>query len=233
MANTEQSLTQVTARQQETAARAERVSRERNNWWPRWPDSTNNAGIARGAAGRAAQRIEGLMAERQAAIERIEGLGGQISDWIAISCNCPKMWPEWSRVSAHPKASCGKRWDMAGKEKDGTALKTIDGVREALAEWLVIPPGLDRAVRRFSESGFGAGWWMSPSPRSRAVEFLKGKELGRGAFIPQQIRWAHEPADGDPSAAWWPTLNGQPGGRPGRGSDSRARLRLIHPELSV
>ena len=78
-------------------------------------------------------------------------------------------------------------------------------VREALAEWLVIPPGLDRAVETILGERV-RGWLVDePSAACRAVEFLKGKELGRGAFLPQQLRWAPEQAALDSSASWWPS----------------------------
>ena len=57
---------------------------------------------------------------------------------------------------------------------------------------------------------------------SRAVEFLKGKQLGRGAFIPQQLRWSPD-TSADASAVWWPAISGQPG-VVGRATD------LIHAE---
>ena len=64
------------------------------------------------------------------------------------------------------------------------------------------------------------------------MEFPERQEQSQGAFIPQQIRWAHEPA-AESSAAWWPTLNGQPG-VVGRAVDLiRAQALLIHLELSV
>ena len=212
VANTEQSLTQVTARQQETAARAERVSREREQLVAQVAGLDEQRELLAAQREEAAQRIEGLMAERQAAIERIEGLGGQISgldrDIVRLSEDVAGVESRLGALQGVVREEMG--YGRQGEE-EGTALKTIDGVREALAEWLVIPPGLDRAVETILGERV-RGWLVDePVAASRAVEFLKGKELGRGAFIPQQIRWAHEPAAGDPSAAWWPTLNGQPG----------------------
>ena len=78
VANTEQSLTQLTARQQETAVRSERVSREREVLVQQVSALDEQQHLLIAQREEAGQRIQDLMAERQAAIERIEGLGAQI-----------------------------------------------------------------------------------------------------------------------------------------------------------
>jgi len=93
-------------------------------------------------------------------------------------------------------------------QDEGTALKSCEGVRDAIAEWLVIPPGMDRAV----EAVLGErvhGWFVDePSVAQRAISFLREKELGRGTFIPQQPRWERA---GSGSQAWWQALADQAG----------------------
>jgi chromosome segregation protein len=90
--------------------------------------------------------------------------------------------------------------------EEGTALRTCEGVREAIVEWLAVPQGLDRAI----EAVLGErvrGWLVDdPSVACRAVEFLRQKDLGRGAFIPRQPRWS-----ADRVRTWWPALAGEPG----------------------
>ena len=212
VANTEQSLTQVTARQQETAARAERVSREQEQLVAQVAGLDQQRDLLAAQREEASGRIQELMAERQAAIERIEGLGGQIT---GLDRDIVKFSEDVAGVESRLGALQGVVREEMGYgregEEEGTALKTCDGVREALAEWLVIPPGLDRAVETILGERV-RGWLVDePSAACRAVEFLKGKELGRGAFLPQQLRWAPEQAALDSSASWWPTLTGQPG----------------------
>ncbi len=212
VANTEQSLTQVTARQQETVARAERVSLEQEQVVTQMAGLDEQRELLAAQREEAGQRIQGLMAERQAAIERIEGLGGQITgldrDIVRFSEDVAGVESRLGALQGVVREEMG--YGREGEE-EGTALKTCEGVREALAEWLVIPPGLDRAVETILGERV-RGWLVdAPSAASRAVEFLKGKDLGRGAFIPQQIRWAADRAAGDSSASWWPALNGQPG----------------------
>ncbi|HPV82729.1 MAG TPA: hypothetical protein PK866_06370, partial [Nitrospira sp.] len=210
VANTEQNLAQVTARQQETTARAERVSREQEQMVAQVAGLDEQRELLAAQREEASQRIQGLMAERQAAIERIEGLGGQIT---GLDRYIVRLSEDVAAVESRLGALQGVVREEMGYgregEEEGTALKTCDGVREALAEWLVIPPGLDRAVETILGERV-RGWLVDqPSAASRAVEFLKGKELGRGAFIPQQIRWATEQTED--SSAWWPALSGQPG----------------------
>ncbi len=212
VANTEQSLAQITARQQETAARAERVTREQEQMVAQVAGLDEQRELLAAQREEASQRIQGLMAERQAAIEHIEGLGGQIT---GLDRDIVRFSEEVAGVESRLGALQGVVREEMGYgregEEEGTALKTCDGVREALAEWLVIPPGLDRAVETILGERV-RGWLVDePSAASRAVEFLKGKDLGRGAFIPQQIRWAADQVAGDASASWWPALNGQPG----------------------
>jgi chromosome segregation protein len=53
------------------------------------------------------------------------------------------------------------------------------------------------------------GWFVdNPAAACEAIEFLKGKDLGRGTFIPQQPRWTLRDT---PARPWWPALEGRPG----------------------
>jgi chromosome segregation protein len=53
------------------------------------------------------------------------------------------------------------------------------------------------------------GWFVdNPATACEAIEFLKGKDLGRGTFIPQQPRWEFRDS---PSRQWWSAMEGQPG----------------------
>ncbi|HNN43952.1 MAG TPA: AAA family ATPase, partial [Nitrospira sp.] len=125
VANTEQSLTQVTARQQETAARAERVSREREQLVAQVAGLDEQRELLAAQREEAAQRIEGLMAERQAAIERIEGLGGQISgldrDIVRLSEDVAGVESRLGALQGVVREEMG--YGRQGEE-EGTALKT-------------------------------------------------------------------------------------------------------------
>ncbi|MBM4125749.1 MAG: chromosome segregation protein SMC [Nitrospira sp.] len=98
-------------------------------------------------------------------------------------------------------------YGRAGSD-EATALKSCGGVRDAIAEWLVIPPGLDRAVETFLGERVH-GWLVDePAVAQRAIGFLREKSLGRGTFIPQRVRW--EPT-GSQSSSWWEAIAGTPG----------------------
>ncbi|HVG02958.1 MAG TPA: hypothetical protein VM842_08705, partial [Nitrospira sp.] len=211
VANTEQSLTQLSDRQRDSAARSERVSREREALTQQVNglDAQRLALTARREE--TGQRIEGLMAERHGAIERIEGLGAQITgldrDIVRLSEEVAGVESRLGALQSVVREEMG--YGKEGEEKE-TSLKICEGVREALAEWLIIPSGLDRAVEAILGDRV-RGWLVNePMAACAAVEFLKGKELGRGAFIPLQLRWNSGPSS-DTSVAWWSLLDGQPG----------------------
>ena len=211
VANTEQSLTQLSDRLRDSAARSERVSREQETLTLQVAGLDEQRLALAAQREEAGQRIQGLMAKRQAAIERIEGLGAQIS---ALDRDVVRLSEEVAGVESRLGALQSVVREEMGYGKEGeeneTSLKTCEGVREALAEWLIIPPGLDRAVETILGERV-RGWFVNdPMAACAAVEFLKGKELGRGAFIPLKLRWTSDTSS-DASAAWWPLLAGQPG----------------------
>lgn len=95
--------------------------------------------------------------------------------------------------------------------EDATSLRAACGsVRQAVAEWLVVPPGLERAV----EASLGErvrAWLVESPPHAReAIAFLKQKKLGRGAFVPLRPRWAGLAGAGQ-APGWWSALKDKPG----------------------
>jgi chromosome segregation protein len=48
-------------------------------------------------------------------------------------------------------------------DEESTALKTCTGVRDAIAEWLVVPPGWDRAVEAILGERV-RGWFVAIPP---------------------------------------------------------------------
>jgi len=119
---------------------------------------------------------------------------------------------ELAAVDSRLQALQGLVREEMGYGRDGsdedTALKSCGGVRDALAEWLVIPPGLDRAVEAFLGERVH-GWLVDePAVAQRAIGFLQEKSLGRGTFIPQHVRWE---SAGSSDQAWWGAIAGSPG----------------------
>ncbi len=75
-------------------------------------------------------------------------------------------------------------------EEDSTSLRACEGIHDSIAEWLVVPPGLERAIEAVLGER-GRAWLVeNPSRGREAIEYLKQKELGRGSFIPLQPRWS-------------------------------------------
>jgi chromosome segregation protein len=95
-------------------------------------------------------------------------------------------------------------------EEPATSLRTAcPGVREALGEWLVVPPGLERAVEALLGERVRAWLVDEPAQARPAVEFLRSRALGRGTFVPARPRG---PAGVSPAAPpWWPALRGTAG----------------------
>jgi chromosome segregation protein len=103
-------------------------------------------------------------------------------------------------------------------EEDTTSLRAAcQGVQDSVAEWLVVPPGLERAVEAILGERVRAWLVDTPMQARRAVEFLNQKGLGRGAFVPLHPRYMSE-TPVPPSKNWWPLIEGQPGVR-GRAID--------------
>src|SRR5690348_17151555 len=93
-------------------------------------------------------------------------------------------------------------------EEEGTSLRAAcAGVKESVAEWFIVPPGLERAVEAVLGERLHAWLINEPSDARRAVDFLNQQGLGRGAFVPAHPRYHHF----DQAEDWWSALNGQVG----------------------
>jgi chromosome segregation protein len=95
--------------------------------------------------------------------------------------------------------------------EDATSLRAACGnVRQAIAEWLLVPPGLEQAI----EAALGErvrAWLVESLPQAReAISFLKNNKLGRGAFLPLHPRRAGKTHAGH-ADGWWPALKDKPG----------------------
>jgi chromosome segregation protein len=210
VANTEQGLAQMEAKLEEIAAREQRAGRDREEL----ERVLTALGDRRETL--ASQRIEvgdriALLTDRRKEIrsaleettERIAELEQQVTRQSA------GLAATDSRLQAIQGVVREEMGYGREGEEEGTALRACDGVHDALAEWLQIPPGFDRAV----EAVLGErvrGWLVDePAQAGKAVEFLKSKELGRGSFIPRLIRWndRRETTEQD----WWATLSQESG----------------------
>lgn len=214
VANTEQSLAQLAARAEEIAMRGERLASEQQDI-----EAQRTAAVRRHddlcrEHGEADRLVGNLRAEQQAVQEETARAVNELQSLDQVIL---RRSEELAAVDSRLEAlQTVVREEMGyGRQgvDDGTALKSCEGVRDAVAEWLVIPPGMDRAV----EAVLGErvrGWFVDePSVAQRVVGFLREHSLGRGSFIPQRPRWKA----GSPNS-WWSAIADQ-GGVVGRAVD--------------
>lgn len=97
-----------------------------------------------------------------------------------------------------------------GEEEATSLRKACAGIRESIAEWLVVPPGYERAVEAVLGDRVHAWLVDEPGYARQGVEFLKTRGLGRGAFVPVRPRYPHA-TNGQEMDTWWPALQGQRG----------------------
>jgi chromosome segregation protein len=97
-----------------------------------------------------------------------------------------------------------------GAEETTSLRAACSGVREAVAEWLVVSPGLERAIEAILGERMRAWLVESPATAREAIEFLKQKGLGRGAFVPVRPRWSSQSGPGR-CDRWWPALQVEAG----------------------
>src|SRR5262245_60760859 len=209
VANTEQTLVQLAARIQEATDREGRLAREREGFQRQQVTTTAKRQELQQACHGVEQLVTELRRQQQGVEEESERVSAELAE---VDHLLLRQSEELAAVDSHLRALRGVLQEDMGYgrrgDEESTALKACTGVREAIAEWLVVPSGWDRAV----EAMLGErvrGWFVdSPAAACGAIEFLKGKDLGRGTFIPQQPRWA---ARDSASPQWWAAMEGQPG----------------------
>ena len=136
---------------------------------------------------------------------------------------------ELAAVDSHLRALQGVLREDMGYGRSGneeaTALKTCQGVHEAVAEWLIVPAGLDRAVEACSVSASEAGSSMVRSPHRSAIAFLMEKGARPRHLHSQAPRWTVRARSNE----WWTGMAAVRGhrasGRFGRASKSIAQRR--------
>jgi chromosome segregation protein len=209
VANTEQTLVQLATRIQEAAAREGLLARERENFQLQHVTATDK----RQGLQQACHEAERLVADLRRQQQEVEEKSGQVAAELAeVDQLVFRQSEELAAVDSHLRALQGVLQEDMGYGRRGheesTALKACTGVRDAIAEWLVVPPGWDRAVEAILGERV-RGWFVdSPAAACEAIEFLKGKDLGRGTFIPQRPRWTPRETA---SHLWWPAMEGQLG----------------------
>ncbi len=166
-----------------------------------------------------ARAVQDLRAQMAVAVGEAERL---VEDVRTVDQTVARRQEELAAVQSRLRTLQGvlreeMGYGRVGEEEDTSLRAACQGVRDSVAEWLVVPPGLERAVEAILGERMRAWLVETPMQARRAVEFLNQKGLGRGAFVPMHPRYAEETSKG-PSNAWWPLLQGKPGVR-GRAID--------------
>jgi len=209
VANAEQTLEQLAARIQEAADREGKLVREREEFQLQHVAATDK----RQAFQQAFHETEQSIIDLRRRLQGVEEGSGHVSAELAeVDQLIFRQSEEVAAVDSHLRALQGVLQEDMGYgrrgDEESTALKTCTGVHDAIVEWLVVPPGWDRAVEAILGERV-RGWFVDdPAAACAAIEFLKGKNLGRGTFIPQQPRWTTR--DTAPHA-WWAAVAGRPG----------------------
>jgi len=208
VANTEQSLSQLTLRGQEVSERDGRLAREREEIQSQHDAAMDKRQALHQACQAAEQIAADLRRQQQQIEERSEKAASGLTE---VEQLLAAQSEELAAVDSHLRALQGVlREDMGygrSGDEEATALKTCQGVHDAVAEWLVVPAGLDRAVEAILGERV-RGWFVDgPQAASHAIDFLMGKDLGRGTFIPQTPRWNVSARPNE----WWSAVAGRPG----------------------
>lgn len=156
------------------------------------------------------QTIQALRSQHESATDetrRLEASARETEQTIR------RQQEELAAVESRLKALQGVLREEMGYGREGeeeaTSIRTACSVvRESVGEWLIVPPGLERAVEGVLGERLRAWLVNEPAHGRRAIEFLNQKGLGRGTFIPLQPRYA---ATRQEPEAWWPALHGRPG----------------------
>jgi len=209
VANTQQTLVQLAARIQEAADREGRLAREREGFRLQHVTVTDKHQALQQASLDAERLVADLRRQQHGVEQESERMSAELAEVDQLVF---RQSEEWAAVDSHLRALQGVLQEDMGYgrrgDEESTALKACTGVRDAIAEWLAVPPGWDRAVEAILGERV-RGWFVdNPAAACEAIEFLKGKDLGRGTFIPQQPRWTNRDT---PSHPWWPAMERWPG----------------------
>ncbi len=185
----ESRLTQMQARQDELGKQAEQVQAERaevEREIEQASELRRTAADARSEGERQTQELRRILTEREAECRRLE------QEEQAAGEDVTRLQGSLAAAESRLSALDGVIREEMGYgrvgEEESTSLRACDGVREAVAEWLTVPPGLERAVDAVLGER-GRAWLVeNPSRARKALELLNEKRLGRGSFIPMQPR---------------------------------------------
>lgn len=202
VANTEQNISQLAKRMEDFTNRTSRLTVERDGFRNQRTASVARHETLREEYAQTDRLVATLQADQRAVKEEAAQAIGLVQ---SLDQTILRRSEELAGLESRLEALRSVVREEMGYGRQGAdqgpALKSCAGVQDAVAEWLVIPSGMERAV----EAVLGErvrGWFVDePSVGRRLIRFLQEETLGRGSFIPQQPRW-----EGKPVYDWWATL---------------------------
>ena len=205
-------LTDLTHRVEEVARRIERLTKEQTEL------EVQKAGVLEriGEVTRRREDQERQLGEQRREREARQTASQQLEGRLrGAEQRASRQQEELASVESRLRALQGIVREEMGYGREGeeeaTSVRAVcAGVREAVAEWLTMPPQFERAIE--AALGERARAWLveAPDQAREAIAFLTGKGLGRGAFVPLSPRWSAGLMGGG-SQDWWSALAGQPG----------------------
>ncbi len=205
-------LAGLESRLEEVRRRASRLAEEQAQLEGQRAQEHERAGDATRSRDETERQLRSLQQEREAAalaIQRLEEAGAQAAQALG------RQQEELAAVESRRTALQGVLREEMGYGREGQGESpslrvACAGVRDAVAEWLVVPSGLERAIEATLGERVRAWKVDGPGHAQEAIAFLTQRGLGRGAFLPQRPRWSAEAASRR-AEGWWPALREEPG----------------------
>jgi chromosome segregation protein len=210
--NEQNSLTNLDARREELARRAERLESERRQIDAERENLRTQLQRVVQQRQDVEQRLSRQQAAREAGLQQLRVLEDSIREMdLQLSHQQETTAAVESRLEALQSVLREEMGYGRKGEEDTTSLRAAcEGILGAVAEWLMVPAGYERAFEAVLGERMRAWLVDQPSQVHQAVQFLKDKKLGRGTFVPMRPRWSRLVGD-EPAALWWTALKDQPG----------------------
>ncbi len=203
-------LARLETRAQETTVRVERLSAERVDLAAQQDRLRHQLVALLRDRGEVEQQLQGWRVDCEATVAELEEVGEAITTLEQRRArDLEQLAGTESRLRTLQAVVREEMGYGREGEEDGSSLRSGAGVGDAIAEWLVVPDGYERAVEAVLGERVRAWFVDDPRRATEAVAFLKQRELGRGAFVPKASHWGAACAEVEES--WWPSMAGLPG----------------------
>lgn len=186
----ENGLANLQRRREEALRRADRLAQEQTAVEEQWRSAKEQCEAVVRRREQSTGDLQARQDERQMSVQE----AARIEQTLRETEQCiGRHQEELAAIRSRLRALQGVVREGMGYGRDGeeaTSLRVAcQGLREAVAEWLIVPSGLERAV----EAVLGErvrGWLVEgPAAAREAVALLKQTGMGRGAFVPLAPRW--------------------------------------------